>query len=344
MTTTAPHRSLARRGAALLVAAGLAGGFTSVPAAPAAAAGCKVDSCPDDSASGSAGGGMITVVVTGSGVSRGGGTIDVPARSITVAPVCSFTPLWTGKEYYEGWQPGGLMHTSAGMGDADRDAEPQTPTPGFEQHKDDTEGMWWAPVCYSANHKGSSDEFRQIAADFFAAQDEVFVPPGTPPPGFEVPVEVLRDIASDEMTLPDPVVDWNPKMQDSAATVVNLDTWVWLVDPAEQLEVTATAGGNSATVEATLETMTLSAPGADATTCTGSGTPWTAGASSDCSIVFTHSSANQPGLKTPLTITTGWDAVWYANGAFQGALDSQTESAEALVPVAEVQSVIVSAS
>ncbi|MBI9114550.1 hypothetical protein [Sanguibacter suaedae] len=314
--------------------------LSAVVAAPpgeaAEAGGCKAGACPSQ---GYAGEGSISVVVTGTGVRTGGGTTTT-TRTVPVQPRCWYQAYMSGAEYYTAWQEGGELWGRWQQGAIYQ--ENFSRYDGYEAHKDDGEGRWFNSVCDSRSRgdETPSETWDAITAISESTPLAVFVPAGAEPPMPEVSVEVLRDVAADEMTLPDPVVGWNPRSETNDATVVGIDTWVWLEDPVTELYVTATAGTNSATVTASFETMTLSAPDTPPTTCTSPGTPWTDGARSDCTIAFARSSANRPTRTTPLTITTGWATSWTANGTDQGPLDTQTTTGQADIPVAEIQVIV----
>jgi hypothetical protein len=110
------------------------------------------------------------------------------------------------------------------------------------------------------------------------------------------------------MTLPEPTIDWNPKWTGAAATFVNFETWIWLTDPEPDLYVDATAGDTTVRVDATMDSMTVTAPNAGQTECKDGGVPYAPGASSTCTILFTSSSP--AGGTTPVTTTTQWNATW----------------------------------
>lgn len=333
---TAPRRHARLRAALLVVTLGL-GALALGPLPTAGAAECEGGKgCP--TAAGEASGGTISVTVTGS-ATRSSGSFSTGPTVVSAPAVCWYTLSDSGADFYAAWQPDGKYgsvwnyYSTPFTGMVVSDAE-------LEAHKDDTAGRWAYPTCEHSNFRGEPGTWGDFWEDYMATHGMVFVPEGQEPPAPEVAVETLRDIARNALTLPPPTVGWNPKLQGNAATIVNFDTWVWLEDPTTSFYVTATAGANSATVDATLRDMTLSAPSADDVTCAGAGTPWSPGASSDCSIVFTRSSASEPGLKTTLSISTGWDTTWSANGVPRGALDGQVMTSQAQIPVAEVQTII----
>lgn len=328
------------RCSALVLGAALA----TMPTVAATAAGggsCDPNlvACPPDGATASDGAVSVTVTATGT---RGSGGFTIDADPVWVQPTCWFKrSSWTGSgmvEYAEriGSTPGMIYLPDGATNGPDLSPE------RMAEFADDSEGVWYYAKCSGRKHFGDSETFEAIRDAYLATNDWLFVPAGTPPPVAEISVETLMEIAFEYLELPDPEVGWNPKLSGNAATIVNMDTWVWLIDPAEELTITATAGANSAEVFAAQRSMTLSAPGADDVECVGSGVEWTPGATGACAIVFTRSSAHQPDLTTPLTVATAWETSWTANGVDRGALEPQTMTSVVGVPVAEVQTIVVS--
>jgi hypothetical protein len=244
----------------------------------------------------------------------------------------------TGHDYYEYWKDGG----EAGKSDTLNDFIYQGGRhEGFETHKDDTEGHWYGPICQYDAPASVRDPYQLRPA--------IYVMAGETPPVTEVQVdpEVLAQMARDAMDLPEGTVRWNPSLVGSGATVVNTDTWVWLDGADVTISVTAAIpSGLAATVTADLAHLTLSAPGyAPRTECAGAGTPWTAGATStDCSLLFTRSTANGSSAKLPtttITATAAWTATWNTTADATPraiAVDPVTTTAE--IPVAEIQSIV----
>jgi hypothetical protein len=146
------------------------------------------------------------------------------------------------------------------------------------------------------------------------------------------------------MTLPKPGIDWNPKRKGDAATLVNVDTWVWLTDRRDDLYVEATAntvnGPMTARVDANLSSMTISAPGTDPVECNGPGVPYARGATGECSVRFNRASPR--GGRTPVTTSTTWSATWSFNGADRGPIPLQPAAQTQVtnVGVREVQAVV----
>ncbi|NEE02792.1 hypothetical protein [Phytoactinopolyspora halotolerans] len=303
------------------------------------APGCGLDGCPppDDDGGGSdadAEDGRVSVEVWGSGTDGGDdGRFTIPRETVWVLPACRYIPGLTGKDYYE----------MIDSGDLDRWSDPHTgevyePYEDYETYKDDDEGRWWYGACFSADFDGDVHEFFDHSERFFTDYDgAVFVEMNEEPPVPPVPPEALVDVAFDHMQLPDPEISWNPKRSGDGATLVNVETWVWMEGGPVQVEVNAAAGGNTVLARAELRSMGFSAPSAEPIICEGTGTRWSPDAESECILIFGRSSANRPGLTTPVTAESFWTVDWFANGEPQDPLDPQTTHAVVLIPVAETQ-------
>jgi hypothetical protein len=276
------------------------------------------------------GGHTVVVTVSGTGV-KGGGAGKIGHTTVSVPSPCSMNPGFTGKEYYE-WVSSGKaasdwFHTGGGDGNFE-------PKPGYEKYKDDDKGHWYGGSCSSETFGDDLDKFFAYTKQWFAEHESVYVPAGEQPPVPPVPPEVLREAATKAMTLPLPVIDWNPKRREDAGTLVNVDTWVWLTDQNTDLYVTAAAGGNSVTVNATLGSMTVSGPNGESTDCAKGGVPYTAGASGGCTIAFTRSSP--AGGTSPVSTTTQWTATWTI-----GANDFQGPIPDPLTPATETTNIAI---
>lgn len=216
---------------------------------------------------------------------------------------------------------------------------------GYQAHADNTEGHWYLPECRA----DAPAEFKRA---YYASHPVVFIEPGEPAPAEDAVVDpaVLARAAHEAMDLPEGVIRWNPSLQGSEATVVGMDTWVWVEDAPTAVSVRAEIPGVWAQVDAVLSGLELSAPGADPVHCPDTGTQWTSGASStSCSISFFRSTANQPvkaGQSQPtatLTATATWTASWTSSlNATPTVLPSQTLTTTAEIPVAEVQAIVTS--
>ncbi|HEX6196412.1 MAG TPA: hypothetical protein VFZ37_10895 [Jiangellaceae bacterium] len=310
--------------------------FIALAATPAAA--CSGAFCDDDGgADPDASGGTLAIRVWGSGTTNGDtGGFDVPLETVRIHPTCWYYEGPTGEEYADYIESGQINWDRRHFGEEIPEIS------GWEEHADDDEGHWWYRVCNSGYFDGDLDEFFDYSEQWFDDNPPIFVEPGDPEPEIAVPPEVLMEVAYNAMDIPEPTLAWNPSRGGDTATFVNFDTWVWLDDSPITLEVNAEAGGNVATVTATLDSMTASAPTAEPASCAGAGLPWTpdADAEAGCQIVFTRSSANQPGQATPVTVETTWTVTWSANGVPQGSLEPQTLATVTDVPVAEVQTIV----
>ncbi|RIQ15670.1 hypothetical protein [Jiangella rhizosphaerae] len=318
---------------ALLVATGLTAAAMP-PAAADPAPRCGIGSCDDEDGGSTPGAedGAISITVWGSGTTSGDEGYEIPAETVTVLPPCRYIQSMTGKEYYEWIQKYGNGR--------DPDGNPIPPYPNYELYKDDTEGHWWGGMCSSADYDGDIEGFVEYANEWFDEHPGVYVRPGEPVPVPPIPPEILVQVAYDELELPDPQIAWNPRRDGDGATVVNLPTWLWLDDGPVELEVHAAAGDNEARVDATLSGMNFSASNAAPVACDGHGVAWTSGATSDCALTFTRSSAHLPGGVANVLAESRWSIEWFANGEPQGPLDPQTTSATFDLPVAEVQTIV----
>ncbi|HEY5249088.1 MAG TPA: hypothetical protein VIJ15_11650, partial [Dermatophilaceae bacterium] len=155
---------------------------------------------------------------------------------------------------------------------------------------------------------------------------------------------LLRDIAFNNLRLPDPRLDWNPKLRGNQGTLVNLDTWFWLDHSPTTLTVTA-AGGNQATVTVTYEGMVIKADGEAPVPCDGTGTPYTRGAHTVCALVFSQASRHLGSQATHVTVNTRWAGTWTANGVGRGPISPQPDpvSASVDIQVNEVQTLVTTA-
>jgi hypothetical protein len=300
-----------------------------------AANACEGGRCPDDDPAPVTSGQTVTVQVTGTFVGGGseGSSGSSGSTTVQVAPPCIYFQGMTGKEYYEYWHPNGQEEPRPGMGMGNHEVE--KPYDGYKEHKDDTEGNWYFRMCSSANFDGDIAAFFDYAQEWFDSHGPVFVPPGGSPPIPPIPPEILLQAAEESMTVPDPVFDWNPRRAADQGTLVNLPTWFWLdPDTPTSGSVTASAGPSSVTVDLALTNVEYHADTAGSVVCDDGGTPWSPGASSDCTLTFGRAGADE------VSASTRWDGTWSYNGAPQGALDPIGASWSTDLVVSEVQSVV----
>jgi hypothetical protein len=288
-----------------------------------------------------AGDGAVAVTVAGVGSTVEDGLFTV-ARTQSVSPVCRYGPDMTGPEYYAYWKPGGVARTS---GTLDAYAYQGLLYPNFQAYQDEMTGRWYGPVC-------RSDAPVDYKLAYWADHPAVYVYPADSVPSSRADVDPrqLAQIAYDFTDLPTGTIGWYPKAGGVDATIVNLDTWVWVGGAPNSVKVRASIpSGTWAEVVAVLDRVELSAPGAESAICDEPGIAWTGGATSTpCSIRFTHSSADQPvkdgqSLATStLTVTAVWTASWTSsdNPTTSTVLPSQEIITTAEVPVAEIQTLV----
>ena len=276
-------------------------------------------------------GNTVTISVTGSLV-RGGSDGSPGGGSATVSvPVpCYLTPMWTGKEYFDGIEDGTI--TGSGWDEwADR---PWAPYEGYRQHKDDEQGQWWVPTCRMLDSFESFDEFNDFSLAYFLTYPATYVEVGEQPPVPPVPPEILLEAAQEVMEAPAPAFEFNPDAAGEYDTLVNFDTWFWLSEPEQTGSATATAGPNSVTVDGTLASVIFSSPTAGAVPCADTGVPWEPGATSDCVLSFTRAGAAE------VTADTQWTLTWSYNGEPQGAVDPLSATFTQDLGVAESQALV----
>ncbi|AYY11478.1 hypothetical protein EF847_00805 [Actinobacteria bacterium YIM 96077] len=201
--------------------------------------------------------GYIDVTVWGSGVSEGGDGYEIPPETIRKLPPCFYSRWKTGAEVYEQF-----INNPIGPDNYPQEHDHDR-FENWEDYENDDEGYWWTGNCSSARFESDViGEFADYVDEWFEENPPMYVEPGDPEPVPDVPPEVLVEYAHEAMELPEPEVSWNPKRDGDGATLVNIDTWFWLDDGPVELEVHAEAGGNTATVQATLGEISFSAPSA----------------------------------------------------------------------------------
>ena len=173
-------------------------------------------------------------------------------------------------------------------------------------------------------------------------------PTGHAPPARVSPID-LAIYANQQLVLPEPAVDRNPKVTAvGGATLVGLATWFWVTDPAAaggpdgSLWVRAQADDVYAVVTATNQGLSINSP-AGSTSCTPgqARTPYTPGTpeSSACTLVFTKASVAHP-AGWPVTVRATWNLAWTGSGGTGADLGPQPHTWNATIPVAEVQTIV----
>ena len=333
------------------------------------------DGVEDDGAavSGSAegtgdGGGQVTISVessvttagSGGGDGSGGGVTSSSSSSteVTVAPVCYYKPGRTGAQTAQG-----INDTNRILDNAGKTAAGPVMTrfretadgvskqmdknyPGYESHKDDTQGRWYYRYCDASrldpkNNPTFKEDLASERKAFEEANPErnIWVPAGQQAPKPYISGTRLAKVAWDAVKIPAPTVETNPKVGTQGATLVGMDTWVWATgNTPTSVTATATAGSTTATITAGSSGLQLSAPDGKAS-CTGFGIAWHPGmpeGSSPCTISFNRSSAHLGG-STPLTIKVAYSASYTATDGNSGTLPAITTTSTINLPVAEVQ-------
>lgn len=316
----------------LLVVSAVA--LSVVPGTPAAG----VDWPPPPPPTPGASGNTISVSITGTGVGNGKGGRPGHASVKQVPVPCNYIQSMTGKQYYEYIVGGGPLGR-------DKNGVPFKPYPGYEQYKDDDKGHWYGGMCSSELFGADMAAFNEFSTKWFAEHRGVYVPERQQPPVPPIPPVLLRNVAFEAMTVPEPTLNWNPKLAGNAASVVNLDTWVWLDRYPKNVFVRASvntmAGTIWAQVDANLTGIDVSAPDSESVHCADAGVPYAAGASSDCVLRFRRAS---PGTsKTPVTVQTGWKTTWVSSENPNNPQDTPEQlappPATAAIRVVEVQAI-----
>jgi hypothetical protein len=279
------------------VAAGAALLAVVLGAAPALAAGPGGSTGPGGSLGGGGGTGCSGVScyadvwqyirLSGDAASDAGGN-GVPVQM--PPPPCYMEPMFSGPQLYALWKAGSQL-----PGDPEFPFQPWVPQ--IRQHKDSNAGYWWERVTNL--QIGGTCGLPLLA----------WVVNGAPPPLPAVPEVDLAVYAYDHMTLPNPGLTFNPV----ARSYVSLPTYVWAALPWKPPlgTVTATLGGESATVTATPGRLALGAGDSaqiydsDCTTLgsTAPNPPQDAGPGTapDCGVTFTA-----PGYDDSITGSIRW--------------------------------------
>lgn len=273
-----------------------------------------------------------------------GNTPYQQTRTIRVPAMCWMAAGLTGIEYARNWSPGGKDYVNNANGGYPWE---RLVYDDYMSHAD-SEGRWYSPTC-------RPDAPSAYTVGYLDAHPVRFVEPQEPAPrpDPQIDPEVLAHAARDAMVLPTGTIRWNPSLDGTRATVVNMPTFIWVEGATDTVTVRAEVveTGTWAQVDAHMVELRLEAKNhATASTCTTLGTPYAPGmTASDCSIEFYRSTAGQPvkpGQTLP-TVTLNAAAVWTAewtssltDGPQALPVNDTTTTAE--VPVAEIQTIVTS--
>jgi hypothetical protein len=142
-----------------------------------------------------------------------------------------------------------------------------------------------------------------------------------------------------DLPLPEPAV--NPP----GAQLVGVASWLWLTGVWQSIEATAAIGAVSSTVTARPVEATWSMGDGTTVTCSGAGRPYDPARpardqSSDCTHVYTRSSAAEPDGVYPVSVTVTYEVGWSASTGAGGVLDTLTRTTTLPVVVQQAQAVI----
>lgn len=184
-------------------------------------------------------------------------------------------------------------------------------------------GGWFRLLC-SADGKATAN------------RPPVWIPAGQQAEPSITPEQVAM-MAKSRLRLPAPSIAMNP----AGEQLVHLPTWLWLREGWRSTSASASVPG--ITVIAVAEPTTASWSTGDGTTvtCSGPGTPFTAGhdpkaASPDCGHTYRRSSSGLPDEVYTAMVTVQWNVRWSGAGQ-SGVFPGLTTTASTTLRVAESQ-------
>ncbi|WP_241179917.1 hypothetical protein [Pseudoclavibacter albus] len=170
----------------------------------------------------------------------------------------------------------------------------------------------------------------------------------SPPPGITKlsPAQAARRLV-DTFTLEGLDIGMAPKIREDLGhrrSYVGVPIWLWPNSKTATnwgpYEKTATLGGQTITATAKVSSIQWNMGDGNTVSC-GDGTPYSPGfgyaQSPNCGHKYTKTSANQPGGKYPITVTSNWVVTWTGGGQ-SGEIDLTTTSSTE-VEILELQSV-----
>ncbi|MFI7586922.1 hypothetical protein ACIB24_07590 [Spongisporangium articulatum] len=337
-----------RRRAAVLAAA-LVGALLAAGATPAA--GDEVD--PGGAATRAG----YTVGVT---VHFSGDAAPAASRTVRVRPTCWWMPAdgpYTDAAAMLKWYDG-RVGASFNRDDLTTYGPRNQWVAARDKEKAGGDISWYKAYCtkpeyYAKYHMGSyastlDQDFGGATQTWLVNYYKAFnVGEAVPPPVID-PAELAR-AARDEMVIPVPVTDRNPKVKAAGApTLVGLPTWFWVTNPAAvggpagTRTIRAEVGGVWAEVTAKTAGLKLASPAGGVTCPPARATvKYGPGVNVDaaCTVSFDRASVAYP-KGYPVVASTGWQATWVGSDGGDGVLVPLARQAVANVPVAEVQNVV----
>jgi len=163
--------------------------------------------------------------------------------------------------------------------------------------------------------------------------------PGDPLAGIAVTERAL-DEARRRLDLPLP----EPAVNPPGAQLVGVATWLWVDGPWAPRSATASVGAVAATVTARPDHVVWDLGDGTTLTCD-AGTPYDTSRGpheqeSDCTHVFTRSSAALPDGTYAVTVTISYDVAWSATTGGGGSLGALERSTTMPVRVGEAQALL----
>jgi len=314
--------------AAIVVTPGL---FLALPAGPASADGYGGSGDGQGSY-------VVGVSVTGSGAGSGGSLAGPPVSGgrVSVPSPCGYQSNATQQEIEAAY--GGDKQRAQEYLNQTKSVSSDSPVsiPWGQGVIDNwgKQGTWYLPGCDPGS--GMFDKFT-------AENKPVLVGPGAAagPPVPQVDPKFLEDIAIRAMTLPQPGIGYNPKDSAGGQTFPRIPggTWVWVTPEmaaGATRDVTASAGGISATVVATFDGATFTSSGGTTTgsvSCPDGGKAYKQGTVSSCVLEYVTSSGSGS-----YTVTA--EAVWSAtvsSPAGSRAIEGARMTGQIALKVGEIQ-------
>lgn len=184
-------------------------------------------------------------------------------------------------------------------------------------------GGWFRLLC-SADGKATAN------------RPPVWIPAGQQAEPSMTPEQVAL-MAKSRLRLPAPSIEVNP----AGEQLVHLPTWLWLREGWRTTSASASVPGITVTAVAEPTAASWSTGDGTTVTCTGPGTPFSAGhdpkaTSPDCGHTYRRSSKGLPGDAYTATVTVRWNVRWSGAGQ-NGVFPGLTTTTSASLSVAESQ-------